>query len=438
MEILAASTAVGAGAGVGIAGAVAAIGVVGTAPLLIFLLVLIIPAVIGIVAGVLALGFRMAIIQVLAIISPLALVAWILPNTQKLFDKWSAAFFSLVFMYPLASIYYGGVKLMALTLLGNPDNSVITKMIALGLLFISVFLVAGMVLKSNNIMNKATGTVSGFLGKITNPATKFGMGLAGGMAGVGMARMRSTDFSKGRWRNPRVAVGRVMRRFDRARRDREINKANYEAAADYEYKKGLVADPTRLSSVTQGVMGADERIRQLAHATTSTEIKNAELSIEGRSIEDLKRALKDAIANNDDIRARAAQNQLLARGGKGVDTFSTAVAEAEAAGANNNGAIQALRANIQAAHGGVIQSDPALGAWSSSSANMKDAQGSAYANTVSASSFGNMSNNAQQAVIRNGGVDAATARILLNPSSPESGKVSPEARKILSEMYRPK
>lgn len=104
VEILAASTVVGAGAGVGIAGAVAAIGVVGTTPLLIFLLVLIIPAVIGIVAGVLALGFRMAIIQVLAIISPLALVAWILPNTQKLFDKWSAAFFSLVFMYPLASI----------------------------------------------------------------------------------------------------------------------------------------------------------------------------------------------------------------------------------------------------------------------------------------------------------------------------------------------
>lgn len=48
----------------------------------------------------------------------IAFATWVLPNTQSIFDKWKKVFTGMVFLYPLAAIYYGGLKLLSFTILG--------------------------------------------------------------------------------------------------------------------------------------------------------------------------------------------------------------------------------------------------------------------------------------------------------------------------------
>ena len=77
----------GTAAGATLIGGVIAASVFGIGTMFMFVLMAIVPGVIGIVSGLLALVFRSAVIPVLAILAPLAFAAWILPNTQSVFDQ---------------------------------------------------------------------------------------------------------------------------------------------------------------------------------------------------------------------------------------------------------------------------------------------------------------------------------------------------------------
>ena len=49
----------------------------------------------------LTLGARYLLIAILIVISPLAILAWVMPNTESYFTQWRKLFFSLVLMYPI-------------------------------------------------------------------------------------------------------------------------------------------------------------------------------------------------------------------------------------------------------------------------------------------------------------------------------------------------
>ncbi len=67
-------------------------------------------ALIAIVLTVVILLVRHVGLIMLIILSPLAFVAYILPNTEGLFDKWRKAFISLLVMYPLIALLFAGSK----------------------------------------------------------------------------------------------------------------------------------------------------------------------------------------------------------------------------------------------------------------------------------------------------------------------------------------
>ena len=54
------------------------------------------------------LATREAAILVLTVISPVAIVCYMLPNTKKLFDKWLDAFKALLLVYPICGLLVGG------------------------------------------------------------------------------------------------------------------------------------------------------------------------------------------------------------------------------------------------------------------------------------------------------------------------------------------
>jgi len=73
-------------------------------PILLFLLTMII----SIIFALIVLGLRQAIVIALIVISPLAIVFYTLPNTQKIFDKWVSISKNILMVYPICGALIGG------------------------------------------------------------------------------------------------------------------------------------------------------------------------------------------------------------------------------------------------------------------------------------------------------------------------------------------
>ena len=71
----------------------------------------ILPVIVAVILAVLIIVFRKAAIIILIVLSPVAFVLYLLPNTEKWFKKWQQAFLSLLFVYPIISIILGLSKL---------------------------------------------------------------------------------------------------------------------------------------------------------------------------------------------------------------------------------------------------------------------------------------------------------------------------------------
>ena len=261
-EILTLGTT-GAALGFGIS-AVASTGFTG--PLIIFLLLMLIPAIVGLLAGFLALVIRSALIPIIAIFAPLALVAYIFPNGQSIFDKWRKTFTSLLLLYPLSAIYYGALKFTASIMING--QGVIERMIGHTLLFIGCFVVLGIALKGNSITGKAFGAINGGINKFIAPARKIGMGVAGGMAALKFAQFKNRDFSttpiRRRFDPRRIAdkatsgTGRMLQKFDDSQltRKRATDFAKESATESYDDRLLAGYDPNNPNTISKMALDA--------------------------------------------------------------------------------------------------------------------------------------------------------------------------------------
>ena len=408
--------------------------VLGWPAIILFLGAMIIPAIIGIIAGLLALQVRSMLIPILAIFSPVALVAWVLPNTQKLFDKWKSMFTGLVFLYPLASIYYGGLKFAASLTLGSGKSSSIQRLMALAALFIGTFMVAVIAIKSNSIMGKIIGGIGGFANKLG--ASRLG-GLVSNTASGMMSSRKAEFLSKGIGgrKNPfTIGAHKAMKRFNDNKKLRQIDQANYEAYADKGFKESLASGKydSRLRSLE--LPGSKARIQEMTHSLISTEVKNAQISFGNASIQELKSALSDAIKNGDDVKARAAQNILLSsRGPGGIDAHNQAISESESYMSKDMST--KLRSNIQESNSSVFDKDPGLLKWASGQeSEMRAAHDAAAIESISLDKFTGMTKSSQLDRINGGGISSDQATSAINPSGSTFAKLDPEVVQALNKI----
>lgn len=106
----------GSAGGPGLFAAVTAIAVVGAATTAVSLgvvLSLALSAFIAIAIGFFVLVVRQVVILVLLVLAPIALVAWILPNTEKVWKLWWESFSKLLFMYPLILLLIAAGRIFA-------------------------------------------------------------------------------------------------------------------------------------------------------------------------------------------------------------------------------------------------------------------------------------------------------------------------------------
>lgn len=143
--------AIGAGA------AVAGVALLGPS----IILPALIAALLAIVTVFLVLTLRQALIILLIFISPLAFVAYLLPNTESLFKKWLGLFKTLLLMYPIISIIFGASAVASTVVMKSSPTLAVQVMGAL----ISIIPLA----LTPIIMRTAGGVLNKFGGMVNNP-----------------------------------------------------------------------------------------------------------------------------------------------------------------------------------------------------------------------------------------------------------------------------
>ncbi len=123
---------------------------------------------------------RQIIITLLIVVSPLAMLAWVLPNTEDWFSKWRKIFASMLLMFPLIMIVFYGSTLMSHLILvtangGADDNAgLMVNLIAFTMLTVPLFSLPFIMKAAGGILERFGGMVNNRNKGIVDRARKMG------------------------------------------------------------------------------------------------------------------------------------------------------------------------------------------------------------------------------------------------------------------------
>ena len=115
---------------------------------------ILIAAVLALVLILFILVARQAIIILLVVLSPLALVAFLLPNTEQYFKQWRKILTAMLMLFPIIALVYGASELAANLLgrsfsgVGGADNNMFGQIISAAVLILPLFAVPMLLKKS--------------------------------------------------------------------------------------------------------------------------------------------------------------------------------------------------------------------------------------------------------------------------------------------------
>lgn len=207
-------------------------------------------AIIGLLMLLTIIQLRKALIIILTVTSPVAVLLYVLPGTKKLFNQWFGLFKGLLFAYPVCALLVKGGNFASTILtaamgVANEDGSpnFFTMIIAVSASIVPIFLIPNTIIKSagalgaklQGLARKLSGSLSGGLRN-----SKIGQRLDRG------AKERSNRMKAGINRNgDKAKLGRLTRsrserqRMDaakRAQQDRALHRSESNAGemANYE------------------------------------------------------------------------------------------------------------------------------------------------------------------------------------------------------------
>lgn len=280
-------------------------------------------AIITLVTIIIILLLRKALIILLIFISPLAFVAYLLPNTEKLFDKWKDMFIKLLLVFPIISLLFGAGTLAGQVLLaaGGSDESSAADL-TIGMVAAGVTVAPLLAVWS--VMQGALAAAGAIGGKIAGGANK-----VGGFAGGSMKdRLNNNPMAKARQIK---AAGRQKQRDEnfaerigssgfRGRMYRGLGRKNGAGKKHLQnaaYDAANKADEDEVSAMTDrigreaGNHIADAPFELTAQDGNGNQVKHSISGANGH----LASQLHKAIAEKDHVAARAAMKALMAQEG---------------------------------------------------------------------------------------------------------------------------
>ncbi len=124
---------------------------------------------VGMIVAIATLILRKMLIIALLVLAPLALVAWILPGTQKFWTSWWNLYIKLLLMFPLIMVLIASGKIFASLIKDQPGAA--TPLIIIIAYFLPLFLIPGTFKFAGGIFSQVSTKMSGM-------GSKFGGGIA--------------------------------------------------------------------------------------------------------------------------------------------------------------------------------------------------------------------------------------------------------------------
>ncbi|TAL14697.1 hypothetical protein EPN95_02225 [Patescibacteria group bacterium] len=132
---------------------------IGVGTLVLLALPFILGAALSLLAAVATLFVRNALIIVLVIISPVAIAAALLPNTEQYFKSWRKMFLQMLLLFPMAALLFAGAKFAAYVVLTS--NQQMAVIAALFIMAAPLGLLPWLASRSGGIMATVGGRLQG-------------------------------------------------------------------------------------------------------------------------------------------------------------------------------------------------------------------------------------------------------------------------------------
>jgi len=287
--------------------------VIATATVAYFALSILIPIVLGALVGVLMVVLmliaRKAIIVLLIVLSPLAFVAFLLPNTESLFTKWRKAFMALLLLFPIISVVFGMSSLASqIVLQAGPGTGTetILQIMSVGIAALPFFLVPTLLKGSLN----GIGSVGG---KLTSFASKTGGSLAkAGGKGFGDSRLgkfqqyRAGERSRRKTLIQSGAFNKEYRKFD----PRNLRNVASDINSGINNKSGTFGTRLQAGGISLAEEGLDKDTKAAAILLNSQGLSRQQLRNRRTETKDpaMRRAAVERVIQTNDI---TGMNQML-------------------------------------------------------------------------------------------------------------------------------
>lgn len=280
-------------------------------------------ALLAIVTVFVVLTVRQALIILLIVISPLAFVAFLLPNTESLFKKWRSLFTTMLLMFPIIGMMFGASALASVVV-----TQTATQQSNEGLK-IAIQIMGGLIaivpLVLTPIVMKAAGGVLGKVGAFVNNPNKGPFDrMKKGAEGIAKDRKNIRDLRglNGKFQMPgRGAATRRNARTDaiRAGREAEMKRANSAYIANQAQNNSKFANA--VAGGTNGLFGSaastDALARALANAkytiekAEADEVKAEHAFVDSLDESALNKIIKNEGGANSDAKVAAALERLV-------------------------------------------------------------------------------------------------------------------------------
>lgn len=188
----------------------------------------------SLLAAIFTLIFRQAVIPILAILAPLAFVAYMLPNTETWFKKWRDLMLSMLMLYPLAAVLFGGAQFASTVIMGaGSEGNWWTTLLGLIVLTLPLFALPFLARQGGPLLGKVGGALNNLAQKARNPINNYTKARA--------------DMSRERYGAGSPNKANLSRRLfqSAASRNRTVatRTEGYKKEAEENYKKAMVGDP---------------------------------------------------------------------------------------------------------------------------------------------------------------------------------------------------
>ena len=237
------------------------------------------------------LAARQAIITLLVVIAPLAFVAYIMPNTEKWFEKWRELFMTMLLMFPAFSLIFGGAQLAGILIIQNATD---INILLLGMAVqIAPLAITPLLFRlSGALLTRVAGVINNPSKGVLDRTKNWSKDRLDARRAEQMRKNRALD-NAGQLGKARYFARRTALRYDTQKRLREGQKAINESDAN-----ALFADSAaghRLHEAQYVSTNLKERIETNANATLKQKLNTEGSTLHANNInlEVAKTRLKD-------------------------------------------------------------------------------------------------------------------------------------------------